>query len=137
MLGYVFEQANRIGGGFPVWAWQNGHRFEIGMVLSLFTLSGLMAVAQWQRVVANPVLRFYADISYNMYLWNSVVVALIANRYWGDEGLKGLILFALTLTATTLVGWALTRYFERPLMRWASERRLRSRVTESLEPSAA
>jgi peptidoglycan/LPS O-acetylase OafA/YrhL len=135
VLAFVFEQADRIGGGFPVWAWQNGHRFEIALILCIFTLSSLLAAELWQRVVANPVLRFYADISYNMYLWNAVVVSLIAARWFGDEGRNGLIMFALTLVGTTAVGWALTRFFERPLMRWSSERR-RVRTTE-LEPSTA
>jgi peptidoglycan/LPS O-acetylase OafA/YrhL len=136
ILGYVFEQANRIGGGFPVWAWQNEHRFEIGLILCAFTLSSLLATPLWQRIIANPVLQFYADISYNMYLWNSVVVLLIAEHWWGDEGRNGLIMFAMTLLCATCIGWALTRFFERPLMRWAAQRR-RLRATESLEPSAA
>jgi peptidoglycan/LPS O-acetylase OafA/YrhL len=125
-LGYLFEQMNRNGGGFTAWAWQNGHRFEIALVLSVFTLSALCATREWQAIVANPVLRFYSDISYNMYLWNAPIVALIAARWWGDEGWRGLVFCALAITASTSAGFILTRFFERPLMRYrtSSLRRL-------------
>ncbi len=118
-LGYLFEQMNRMGGGYPVWSWQNGHRFEIGVVLAIFTLSATCAPAWLQNAVANKALTFYSDISYNMYLWNAAVVAFFVQYWWGaGPYYSGILLLVLVLASTTVIGWMLTRVLERPLMRY-------------------
>jgi len=116
-LGYVFEQLNQAGSGSFAWAWENAHRLEIGLILALFTLSAACAPQKIQAAIANPVLTFFSDISYNMYLWNAAIVAFIASRWVADPGWRGGVFALMALAATTLVGWVLTRFFERPLMR--------------------
>jgi peptidoglycan/LPS O-acetylase OafA/YrhL len=126
-LGYVLEQVNRVGGGPLAWQWQTAHNLEIAMLLAIFTLAGQTATRGFQRAIDNPVLRFFADISYNMYLWNAPIIAAIA-EYWsgphsGLHGFEGWIFAAKALAATTLVGALLTSLYERPLMRWRGGKR--------------
>jgi peptidoglycan/LPS O-acetylase OafA/YrhL len=116
-VGYVFEQVNRTGGGPVAWVWQNAHRFELGVVFSLFTLSAASSPIAVQRLIANPVLTFLSNISYNMYLWNGAVVSLVASRWAGDAGWRGGVFAFLVVAGASAAGFVLTVFFERPLMR--------------------
>ena len=125
-LAYLFEQMDRVSGGYQTWMWQNGHRLEIGAVLSIFTLSAVCSKQWLQEVVANDILTFYSDISYNMYLWNEAVVVFITRKWNGHPQDAAYLFFAMCTLATTGAGWIVTRLWERPLMRlrWNAPRRL-------------
>jgi len=110
---YLFEQLNRSGGGPIAWQWQNAHRPELGLLLFIFTLATAGSMEIWQRIVANPVLVLLSSVSYNMYLWNAVVISLVADRL----KLVAMPLIIVTVLSTLAIGVVLTYLFERPLMR--------------------
>jgi peptidoglycan/LPS O-acetylase OafA/YrhL len=97
-----------------VWTWAMDHRLEIGVLFSAFTLSTLAALPAWHEVFANPVLRFYADVSYNVYLWNAPIIALIT-LVWLNAPFW--LLLPVVVVATTAVAFGIHRFFELPLMR--------------------
>jgi peptidoglycan/LPS O-acetylase OafA/YrhL len=133
-VGYVFEQANRMTGGPVAWAWQTVHNLEIAVFLACFTLAGLAATPAFQRAVGNPVLSFFSDVSYNMYLWNAPIIAAIATHwggpYGGLHGFEAWVFALKALAAVTLVGASITHVFERPLMRWRGGRKTQSALTQ-------
>jgi peptidoglycan/LPS O-acetylase OafA/YrhL len=100
-----------------IWLWAMSHRLEIAVLFSIFTLSTLAALPAWHGVFANPVMRFYADVSYNVYLWNAPVIAL-AVLVWPH--LPFWALLVLTVSVTTALAFAIHRCFELPLMRYGA-----------------
>jgi len=117
-LAYVFEQANRGGGGPASWGWENGHRLEIAVVLAAFTLAAACATPFAQACIANRPLAFLSDISYNMYLWNGAIIDWMGRHWTPNAWWAPTVPFsALAFVLTVLFGWAITRAFERPLMR--------------------
>lgn len=132
LIEYLFDQVNRSGGGSFAWAWENGHRFELGITLAIFSLAVCAAPQRAQRLFANPLLMFFSDISYNMYLWNAVMIAIVASHYRGDDSWHGGLFMLAVVGGTTAIGYVLTMYFERPLIRWNVRRNnLRQRAPES------
>ena len=122
---FLCDQLGRQPGGPPAWAWQNAHRLEIGLLLSIYSLAALAAPVRFQRAVSNRVLAFFSDISYNMYLWNAAIVAFVGQYWWADDGWRGGVFCVASVALTTAAGFILTRLLERPLMRnrWNSPRR--------------
>lgn len=80
MLAYVFEWVDRTSGGPAAWGWENAHRLEIALVLAVFTLCGVCATPFVQRWLGNPLLAFFSDISYNVYLWNGILMAYLSTH---------------------------------------------------------
>lgn len=101
-----------------IWAWAMHHRLEIAILFSVFTLSTLAALPGWHGLFANPVLRFYADISYNIYLWNAPIIALAAIVF---KRPPPWVLLPLCLAVTTALAVAIHFSFERPLMRYGAK----------------
>ncbi len=118
---FVFEMVQLTGveRQVGVWVWAMDHRVENAVLFSAFTLTTLAALPAWNAVVANPVLRFYADISYNVYLWNAPVIALIVLA-WPHATLWPLL--AVSTIAMTAISVVIHRYFELPLMRYGAQR---------------
>jgi peptidoglycan/LPS O-acetylase OafA/YrhL len=93
-------------------------------------LGSLLAVPAWQRLLANPVLLFFAAISYNLYLYHQPLARLLLKwripPYAGTDQHADphwpltftLIAFAATIAQATIV----TYFFERPLLRVPMER---------------
>jgi peptidoglycan/LPS O-acetylase OafA/YrhL len=116
----------------PEWStvWQVRNRTLVGVAFVLMGLGSLLAVPLWKRLVANPVLLFFAAISYNLYLYHQALARLLlswrippyagnnqhADAHW--ELTYTLIAFAATIFQAALV----TYLFERPLLRVPMER---------------
>ncbi len=118
VLAYVFEWVDRTTGGPAAWGWENAHRLEIALVLAVFTLCGVCATPIVQRWLGNPFLAFFSDISYNVYLWNGILMAYLGTHMQlvVPFGPYGFVL--LSFFGSTILGYMLTRWFERPLMRF-------------------
>lgn len=110
----------------PEWstAWQIDHRTFVAVAFLAIALGSLLAVAQWQRALANPILLFFGIISYNLYLYHQALAReLLAWRfpnYSGDphhdpawQVPYTLIAFGVTIAFAGIVTYA----FERPLLR--------------------
>jgi peptidoglycan/LPS O-acetylase OafA/YrhL len=111
-------------------AWQIDNRTLVAVAFTLMGLGSLLAVPAWQRLLANPVLLFFAAISYNLYLYHQPLARLLLK--WRIPPYAGtnqhadphwpltftLIAFAATIAQATIV----TYFFERPLLRVPMER---------------
>lgn len=104
--------------GLGIWIWDLHHRFEIAAIFTGITLCALAGLPHWHAAIANPVLRFYADISYNMYLWNAPIIAFLA-IYWKTPPFVPLLV--VTSALVTAVALAIHRGFELPLMRFGGK----------------
>lgn len=111
----------------PDWstAWQIHHRTFVSVAFLAIALGSLLAVAPWQRALANPVLLFFGIVSYNLYLYHQAFAReLLGWRFpnyattdphhdpaW--QILYTLIAFGVTIALAAIVTYA----FERPLLR--------------------
>ena len=116
----------------PDWStvWQIHNRTLVGAAFVLMGLGSLLGLTAWKRVIANPVLLFFAIISYNLYLYHQAVARLLlawhippyrgtdqhADAQW--ELTYTVVAFVVTIAQAALVTYA----FERPLLRIPPER---------------
>jgi peptidoglycan/LPS O-acetylase OafA/YrhL len=118
-LNAMFASLIHAGAGPAAWHWQNTYRSIFGLLLAVFAISGMLGAPLWQRLIANPVLVYFAFISYNLYLWNKFVIVWVAVhvlpffRYWPHSTL---IANLLPLCAAILVAIATTYLIERPFL---------------------
>ena len=110
--------------------WQIHNRTLVGLAFTMMGLGSLLAIPAWQRLLANPLLLFFAAISYNLYLYHQPLARLLlkwhippyagadqhGDAHW--ELTYTLVAFAVTIAQATLV----TYLFERPLLRVPMER---------------
>jgi peptidoglycan/LPS O-acetylase OafA/YrhL len=124
-------------------AWAIHNRTLVACAFLLMGLGSLLALPLWQRTIANPILLFFAAISYNLYLYHQIFAReLLSWRFPNYAGVDAhldphwqlrytIVAFAVTIAQATIVTYA----FERPLLRipldwWRSilSRKSRSRV---------
>lgn len=105
--------------------WQIHNRTLVGAAFVFMGLGSLLAVRFWQRLLANPLLLFFAAISYNLYLYHQPLARLLlqwripphagrdqhADPHW--ELTYTIVAFAATIVQAAIV----TYLFERPLLR--------------------
>ncbi len=105
--------------------WQIHNRTLVGVAFTFMGLGSLLAVRAWQRLLANPLLLFFAAISYNLYLYHQALARLMlqwrvppyagsdqhADPHW--ELTYTVAAFAVTIAQAAIVTYA----FERPLLR--------------------
>jgi peptidoglycan/LPS O-acetylase OafA/YrhL len=104
--------------------WQIHNRTLAGAAFALMGLGSLLALPAWQRIIANPVLLFFAVISYNLYLYHQVFAReLLAWRIPPFAGTNQhqdphwalpytILAFVVTIAQAAVVTYA----FERPLL---------------------
>jgi peptidoglycan/LPS O-acetylase OafA/YrhL len=101
-------------------AWFERHELPLLEIAFLsVTLGSLFGIACWRRLVANPAFGFYAQISYNFYLWHMVVCSELQNHNimnpWDPN--KHPLFTAFNLLCSSALASLLTFGIERPLMR--------------------
>ena len=118
-LNAMFASLIHAGAGPAAWHWQNTYRSLFGLLLAVFAVSGMLGASAWQRLIANPVLVYFAFVSYNLYLWNKFVIVWVAVhvlpffRSWPHSTL---IANLVPLCAAILVAIATTYLVERPFL---------------------
>jgi peptidoglycan/LPS O-acetylase OafA/YrhL len=107
-----------------LYTWKATFRPCFDLALLPVTLGSLLGFSWWRRVLGNPVMTFLSLISYNLYLWHQpLALALFARRplpYHGSDPkqdhLWGLEFMALAALVSIAVAWAITRFFEQPIL---------------------
>jgi peptidoglycan/LPS O-acetylase OafA/YrhL len=78
-----------------------------------------------QRPVTNAPVRWFADISYSVYLIHLAVIWVAINEFslprapGSSAVVATLVWFALTIVVSTVYAYLSARYLERPIRRWA------------------
>jgi peptidoglycan/LPS O-acetylase OafA/YrhL len=95
-----------------------------GMSFALIAIGSLCAPAAWQALLANPPLKFFAIISYNLYLYHQMVAREMFDRrippFLGDPHADPAwqVRYTIAAFAATILQAALVTYLvERPLLR--------------------
>jgi peptidoglycan/LPS O-acetylase OafA/YrhL len=106
-------------------AFQSDWRVVLEFLVAGFTLLALECPGWFQAAVGNPFLVWLAGISYSVYLWHETIVdqcqvtyfPCAAAPHWGGRFASDRF-FLGYVAVSLLVGWALTRSFETPLLRF-------------------
>lgn len=110
--------------------WQIENRTLVAIAFVLMGLGSLLAAGAWKRVLANPVLLFFAAISYNLYIYHQMLARIVARLHLSPLAFT-IAAFAVSIIAAT----AVTSLFERPLLRVPMERWSRL-IPRKREPGA-
>jgi peptidoglycan/LPS O-acetylase OafA/YrhL len=104
--------------------WDVIDRSYLAWSFALLAVSSSLALPFWRALLANPVLVFFSLISYNLYLWHTLVMIWLwrGNRLphvlkdmHSDDHWKFLFI-ALSWPVAILISTALTYFVERPLI---------------------
>lgn len=104
--------------------WIASHRTLFGVAVATFGVASSFAFGWWRRLVANPVLTFLALISYNLYLWHTLVLIWMwkhgfpaaATPEPHDDPHWKLVYIAGGWFFAILIATAITYFIERPLL---------------------
>jgi peptidoglycan/LPS O-acetylase OafA/YrhL len=109
---------------FTVGAVLCAHRTLLGLAFGGLAVTSCFAIRPWRAILANPVLVFLSIVSYNVYLWHTLLMiwlwkhdvprALTPNPH--DDDHWKLPYIALGWSLTLLVATAITYFVERPLL---------------------
>ncbi|MDQ2909345.1 MAG: acyltransferase [Candidatus Eremiobacteraeota bacterium] len=104
--------------------WDLLGRTELALLLGAFAVASCFAVRLWRAVIANPVLVFLSLISYNMYLWHTLIliwmwkhnVPRAATPNPHDDDHWKFLYIVVGWSAVLVVSTAVTYFIERPLL---------------------
>jgi peptidoglycan/LPS O-acetylase OafA/YrhL len=105
--------------------WLLGDRTLFALAGAVLGLASCLASAWWRRILANPAFLFLAIVSYNLYLWHTLVLiwmwqhgvppAATANPH--DDPHWKAVYIPLGWLACLSIATAITYFIERPLLR--------------------
>ena len=128
LLLFVAAAAQRLDGG-SVGPWfQVLQPTLIALAAAAFILALFKDSPEAERL-KSPILRFFGDISYGVYLTHLAVLGLMHGFLLGGEpdfstGAQRLVTLAAAIV-TLVMGWAITRYVEQPVTAWGRSFRWR------------
>jgi peptidoglycan/LPS O-acetylase OafA/YrhL len=104
--------------------WLLGHRTWLALDSAAFGVASCLAAGWWRRVVANPVFLFLGIVSYNLYLWHTLVLIWIwrhgvlpaATPEPHDDPQWRIPFILVGWTACLAISTAITYFIERPLL---------------------
>lgn len=104
--------------------WLLGHRTWLALDAAAFGVASCLAAGWWRRVVANPVFLFLGIVSYNLYLWHTLVLIWIwrhgvlpaATPEPHDDPHWRFPFILVGWTACLAISTAITYFIERPLL---------------------
>jgi peptidoglycan/LPS O-acetylase OafA/YrhL len=104
--------------------WIASHRTLLGVGIAIFGVASSLGAAWWRRIIANRVLVFLSLISYNLYLWHTLVLiwmwkhgvphAATPNPH--DDPHWKFVYIASGWFACIAIASAITYFIERPLL---------------------
>ncbi|RXH32790.1 hypothetical protein XH99_09850 [Bradyrhizobium nanningense] len=123
-VGFLFKSAvpdfvgPYLAGGHYAIDTQTFRIFGFGIPSALMVY-GLVALEMRNAIRIPRVMIAAGDASYSIYLWNTVILTVLAIAF-GATGVPGLFAFyATTIASVAVVGWVSYRWIERPLIRIA------------------
>jgi peptidoglycan/LPS O-acetylase OafA/YrhL len=104
--------------------WVASYRTLFGIAVATFGLASSFAFGWWRRLIANPVLTFLALVSYNLYLWHTLVLIWMwkhdfppaATPEPHDDPHWKIVYIASGWICAIAVATAITYFIERPLL---------------------
>jgi len=93
--------------------------FALLLTLASIAPRGLLGALTWPRM------RWLGDVSYGVFLWHLPLVLLVRRHttlLHEKSDLSFVVLGAIVLPASLLIGWLSRRYVEEPVIRWARRR---------------
>jgi peptidoglycan/LPS O-acetylase OafA/YrhL len=104
--------------------WTLAHRTLVAIASGGLAFCSCFAFAFWRRLLANPLFVFCSLISYNLYLWHTLVLIAMKQHRIPDAATHDVIddpqwklaYVALGLAASVAVASATTYFLERPLL---------------------
>ena len=128
LLLFIASAAQRLDGG-SVGPWfQVLHPTLIAVAAAFFILALVEGSPEAERL-KSPILRFFGDISYGVYLTHLAVLGLMHGLFLGSEpdfstGAQRHVTLVAAIV-TFALGWAITHYIERPVTAWGRSFRWR------------
>ncbi len=125
----------------PVHIWQAEYRFRLSLVFALIVMSSALTFRGIRFLFSNVVMRFFAAISYNLYIWHQWIAVRFKEwriPYWSGDtppNITGDRTWQWTYTALIMLAAfsaaILATYFvEKPFAKWI----LRPRMKRLREP---
>jgi peptidoglycan/LPS O-acetylase OafA/YrhL len=101
----------------PHWRenWAILGRLGISLTFIAIALGSAFGAGWWRKALGNPVLLFFAAVSYNVYLWHDFIFVMIARAF--SQIIAPLPLTIIVTVTGIAIGAFFTYYFERPLLR--------------------
>ncbi len=105
-------------------SWNLLGRTELAATLAVLVISSCLAQRWWRQVLANPVLVFISVLSYNLYLWHTLIELWLIHHHLpptsavdphSDEAWKPWYL-GVAIPSSFLISAAVTYFVERPLL---------------------
>ena len=92
----------------------------LGTFFFLLPLTVGKSASSGVQSLGSPVMIWLASVSYGVYLWHLIIILYINIHLTLPQGFFGfLVLFALTIVPSLLIGWLSSRLVERPALKLA------------------
>jgi peptidoglycan/LPS O-acetylase OafA/YrhL len=122
--------------------WQSYARLPMGICLCLLVSGASHAGRIFTAVFENRLVRYFARISYNLYLWHALILQgllwcmypLVGQEAMRNSKAEQVIFSIVAIIVCVLVGQILTRWVEDPARVWLNSRALR-RTNDSTRTS--